>query len=69
MRKLLWILPLAVLGFGSVGSAFATDPVVDAITTALTTGATDAGTLLVVAITIPLAFLIFKIGKRVIGKA
>jgi len=50
-------------------SMFADSTVESEITSALSSGATTATTLLVAAVAIPLAFLVFKIGKRVIGKA
>ena len=40
-----------------------------AITSALTTGATSANSYLVLAIAIPVAFFVFKLGKRALGRA
>ena len=41
----------------------------DAITSALTDGATSLDGYLVLAIAIPVAFFVFKLGKRALGRA
>ena len=67
-KRLMQIAPVVAV-VGAASSAFATDPTVEEqITTALSSGATTANALLVAGIAISLAFLVFKIGKRVLGK-
>ena len=66
MKKLFIILP-ALLAMSPM--AWATDDVGSAVTGALATGATSATTFLIAAIAIPIAFLVFKIGKRALSRA
>lgn len=40
-----------------------------AVTDALTAGAASSTTFLIAAIAIPVAFLVFKLGKRALGRA
>jgi hypothetical protein len=63
-----YVLPAVVLGLLS-SSAFAVDADIDAaVNTALTGGVTSVKAYLLAGLAIPIAFLVWKLGKRVMGK-
>jgi hypothetical protein len=69
MRKFNGIFPWLAVATAALVPSVAKADLVDDITAALTTGATTATTLLGIAIAIPVAFFVFKLGKRALGRA